>query len=328
MNSLRTAAAALSIGLLSSVMPGFAQDDAPPTIIMVSGPLFDPFFSALKKGADDAARDLGIEYQYSTVQDVNNIQADLARLTDQAVAAQPDVLIVGNFFPDATSPIIKRATEAGLPVIIQDGGYATWKDVGAFTYVGYDPDQLGVRSGNIQVDAGVKNGLCVNHVPGNPTLEALCNAYVKAVTDAGGTGKVLTIPLQDAQNPQAVLQAIQGSLEADPSVDGIMTLGATQTTLAAQAAGETGHADGVIKIGGMGLSTKVLEDIRDGKVMFGVDLQAYLDGYYAIILAYQKAKYDLAPVEPIFVGPRFIYQADAQKVIDVNTKYVGIRGTN
>lgn len=327
MNFLRTAAAALSIGLLPAI-PSYAQDDASPTIIVVSGPLFDPFFSALKKGSDDAAKHLGIEYQYTTVQDANNVQADLARLADQAVAAQPDVLIIGNFFPDATSPIIKRATAAGLPVIIQDGGYATWKDVGAFTYVGYDPDQLGVRSGGIQADAGVKNALCINHVPGNPTLEALCNSYVKAVTDKGGAGKVLTIPLQDAQNPQAVLQAIKGSLEADTTIDGIMTLGATQTTLAAQAAVETGHAEGAIKIGGMGLSTKVLEDIRDGKVMFGVDLQAYLNGYYAMIVAYQKAMFDLSPVEPLFTGPRFVYQADAQKIIDVNTKYVGIRGTN
>lgn len=324
---LRTYAAAISLALLS-VGPALAQDDAAPTIIVVSGPLFDPFFGTLKKGADDAARDLGIEYQYSTVQDLNNVQADLARLLDQAVAAEPDVLVAGNFFPDATGPIIKRATEAGLPVIVQDGGYSTWQDVGAFTYVGYDPDQLGVQAGQIQAAAGVNNGLCVNHVPGNPSLEALCNAYVQAVVDAGGKGKVLTIPVQDAQNPQAVLQAIKGSLQADDTINGIMTLGATQTTLAAQAATESGFADGAIKIGGSGLSTKVLEDVRDGKVMFGVDLQAYLDGYYGILVAYQKAKYDLAPVQPLFVGPRFVYKDDAQKVIDVNAKYVGIRGTN
>ncbi|CVI64130.1 sugar ABC transporter substrate-binding protein (plasmid) [Agrobacterium leguminum] len=303
-------------------------DSKDPVIIMVSGPLFDPFFSALKKGADDAARDLGIEYQYSTVQDANNIQADLARILDQAIASGPDVIVAGNYFPDATSPMIKRATEQGLPIIIQDGGYVTWKDVGALTYVGYDPEKIGTQSGEIQAKAGVKNGLCVNHVPGNPSLESLCNAYVKSITDAGGKGKVLTIAMQDAQNPQANLQAIKGSLEADSSIDGIMTLGATQTTLAAQAAEEAGHEKGAIKIGGSGLSTAVLEGIRDGKVQFGVDLQAYLDGYYGILIAYHKVKYDLAPVEPTFVGPRFIFQDDAQKIIDVNKEYVGIRGTN
>ncbi|MGO4567020.1 sugar ABC transporter substrate-binding protein [Rhizobium sp. 2YAF20] len=303
-------------------------DSENPNIIVVSGPLFDPFFSALKKGADDAASNLNIHYQYSTVQDANNLQADFARLLDQAAATQPDAMVVGNYFPDAMSPVIKRAAEAGINVIIQDGGYSTWKDTGAFTYVGYDPDSLGVESGQIQVKAGVKNGLCVNHVPGNPSLEALCNAYVKAVKDAGGTGKVLTIAVQDAQNPQANLQAMKGALEADPSIDGIMTLGATQTTLAVQASDETGHEQGKIKIGGSGLSTAVLEGIRDGKVQFGVDLQAYLDGYYSILLAYQKVKYNLAPVQPMYAGPRFVYQKDAEKILLVNEKYVGIRGTN
>lgn len=327
MRQFRKLVALVAIGLTAAAAPALAAAKAP-NIIVVSGPLYDPFFSALKKGADDAAKDLGIQYQYQTIQDTNNAQADLARLLDQAVASGPDALIVGNFFPDATGPIIKRATAAGIPVIVQDGGYATWQDVGAFTYVGYDPSALGVQSGKIQVKAGVKDGLCVNHVPGNPTLEALCSEYVKAVTEAGGKAKVLTIALQDAQNPQANLQAMKGALEADRSIDGIMTLGATQTTLAAQAASETGHADGTIKIGGSGLSTKVLEDIRDGKVMFGVDLQAYLDGYYGIVLAYQKVKYDFAPVQPIFAGPRFIYKNDAQKVIDVNAAYLGIRGNN
>ncbi len=53
MTRMRSIAAAMSLAMLS-VMPALAQD-APPSIIVVSGPLFDPFFSALKKGADDAA---------------------------------------------------------------------------------------------------------------------------------------------------------------------------------------------------------------------------------------------------------------------------------
>ena len=280
-----------------AVSGAMAQEPVAPKIIVVSGPLFDPFFSALKLGADAAANNLGIDYQYSAVQDMSNIEADQARLVDQAVASGPDVLIVGNFFPNAISPILKRATEEGIKVIVQDGGYATWQDVGAFTYVGYDPASLGVRSGEIQAEAGAKDVVCINHVPGNPSLEDLCRAYIEAVEDAGGKGRLVTIPASDSQNPQANLQAIRGALESDPDVDGIMTLGATQTVIAAQAAAESGFAPGEVLIGGSGLSTKVLELVRDGEVMFGVDLQAYLDGYYGIVLAYQKAVYDLGPVE-------------------------------
>ena len=34
--------------------------------------------------------------------------------------------------------------------------------------------------------------------------------------------------------------------------------------------------------------------------LFDVDLQGYLDGYFALTIAYQKAKFDMVPAEPVF----------------------------
>lgn len=317
------------LGLVTTAaVPSFAQDQGNPEIIMISGPLFDPFFSALKKGADDAAADLGIEYQYSTVQDVSNVEADFARLVDQAVATGPDVIVMGNFFPNALNPIIKQATESGVPVIIQDGGFDSWRENGASTYIGYDPAVVGALAAQLEIEQGADKGLCVNHVPGNPTLEAACTAYIDAFEGAGGKAKLLTIALQDAQNPQANLQAIRGALESDPTINGIYTMGATQTTISAQAAAESGRADGEIKIVGAGLSTQVLEGVRDGAVLAGLDLQPYLDGYYGLLAAYQLVKYRFIAPEPIITGPRVVLQPDAQNIIDINAQYVGIRGVN
>jgi simple sugar transport system substrate-binding protein len=312
-----------SLALGGLVHPALAKE---PTIIVVSGPLFDPFFGPLKKGADDAAKALGVEYQYSTLQDANNVQADLARLVQQAAARHPDALVVSNFFPDAMGPQIKKASEAGIPVIIMDGGFSTWREVGGLTYVGYDPHSLGVKAGEAQATAGVKHGLCINHVPGNPALEQMCSGYADGLKAGGADAKNLTIPVQDAQNQQANLQAVKGALQADAAIDGIFTLGATQTDLSVRAAQETGR-EGKVKIGGVGLSTKVLEEVRDGKAQFGVDLQAYLDGFYAVTIAYQKAKFDMSPAEPVFAGPRLVFQKDAQRAIDINKEFSGYRGT-
>jgi len=307
------------------VTSALTQTDSP-KIIVVSGPLLDPFFSALKKGADDAARDLKIDYQYSTVSGWDNIEGEFARLITQAGDLKPDALIVSNFFPNALNPILQKASNAGISLIIMDAGYAHWRQVGAFAYVGYDTDELGARSGKIMADSGVKNGLCVNYVPGSLALETACQHYIEAIAAAGGTGKMLAIPLQDSQNPQMVLQAIKGTLNADRSIDGIWSLGAPQTPLAVRAVSEMGYADGAVKIGGTGLSSQVLEGLRDGKILFAADLQAYTYGYYSVIMAYQKARYDLTPIEPVIFGPRFIYHDGAQKILDINEKYVGIRG--
>jgi simple sugar transport system substrate-binding protein len=322
MNKLIAAAALAAIAATGLVGPASAKD---PVIIVVSGPLAEPFFGPLKKGADDAAKALGIEYQYSTIQDFNNVQADLTRLVQQAAARRPDVLVVSNFFPDSMGPQIKKASDSGIPVIVMDGGFESWREVGALAYIGYDTKAVGVQAGEIEAKAGAKHGLCVDHVPGNPALLAMCNGYVEAMKAGGADAKILTIPLPDIQNEQANLQAIKGALAADASIDSIYALGPNQVILSVRAAEEAGH--GNMKIGGLTLSKKVLEAVRDGKVLFDVDLQGYLDGYIGLTMAYQKAKFDMLPAAPVMAGPHFIFQKDAQHIIDINKEYAGYRGT-
>jgi simple sugar transport system substrate-binding protein len=297
-----------------------------PLIIVVSGPLAEPFFGPLKKGADDAAKALGIEYQYSTIQDFNNVQVDLTRLVQQAAARRPDVLVVSNFFPDSMGPQIKKAADSGIPVIIMDGGFESWREVGGLAYVGYDSKAVGAQAGEIEAKAGAKHGLCVDHVPGNPALELMCKGYIEAMKAGGADARMVTIPLPDIQNEHANLQAIKGALAADPAIDAIYALGPSQVMLSVRAVEELNRAAN-FKIGGLTLSKPVLEAVRDGKVLFDVDLQGYLDGYLGLTMAYQKAKFDILPAAPVMAGPHFIFQKDAQHIMDINKEYAGYRGT-
>ena len=50
-------------------------------------------------------------------------------------------------FPDSMGPQIKKAADSGIPVIVMDGGFAQWREVGGLTYVGYDPHDVGVICG-------------------------------------------------------------------------------------------------------------------------------------------------------------------------------------
>lgn len=312
---------------VACVQPALSQD-SPIKIIAVSGPLFDPFFSALKKGADDAASDLGIEYQYTTIQDPSNAQTEITRALDQAVATEPDALIVGNYFPSAMEPIIKRAADAGIPVVVTDGSHETYRDIGAIAFVGFNPPAAGTEAGVKSAELGVKNGICINSVAGNPSLEALCNNYVTAVSEAGGKGKVITLGYEAISNPQQTIQAIKGALEADDTIDGILTLGPAQAELSVQAVEEVGRPISSVKIGTIGLSTRTLEYLRDDKIAMVFDSQPYLDGYYSIIAAYQAVKYRMAPIAPIIVGPRLLTKAEAEEIIEINKTYSGIRGIN
>lgn len=313
-------ASAFSIG---SPPQAFAQ--AKIRIAEMGGPLWDPFFGAMKKGADDAARDLHVNYHWITSTDANNFAADYARLTKQAASQKPAAMVIGNYFPNTMDPIIKQITASGIPVIIQHDGGATWKQDGAIAYVGFDARKLGHTVGKLETDAGAKFGLCVDHVPGNTTLELDCKGYNDAFKAVGGGSKVLTIPFNDASNQTLVANAIKGELQADKKIDAVWTIGAVQGVASVVAVKQSGRK---IVNGSLGLSLGSLEALKKGDLLFIADLQPYLDGYYGILAAYQYAKYKMVPLGAIPTGPLILTKKNVDEVLKINKEYPGVRGAS
>ena len=69
-------------------------------VTVVSGPLTDPFFSAIKSGAEAAGKDLGISVSYTAPKDLSNPVADLSRLQTAALAGKPDAIVISEFLPE------------------------------------------------------------------------------------------------------------------------------------------------------------------------------------------------------------------------------------
>lgn len=324
----RLSAVAATLGLLASgFVAGAAHAADKITIIMDGGPLWDPFFGAMKKGADDAARDLGVNYQWVTGTDPNNFLADYAKLVKQSASRHPDALVIGNYFPDTLDPIIKSISASGIPVIVFHDGGATWKQDGAIGYVGFSARALGRSVAELEIKAGAKHGLCVDHVPGNTTLELDCAGYNDAFKAAGGSSKVLMIQFSDASNPTLVTQAIKGQLQSDPTLDAVWTIGAAQAVDSVEAIDQLGKT-GKIANGSLGLSLGSLEALRAGKLIFIADLQPYLDGYYALLEAFQYAKYRMLPLGQISTGPLMITKDNVDEVLKINKMYPGVRGAS
>jgi simple sugar transport system substrate-binding protein len=316
----------LAVGLLASlgaICSAGAQDK--PRIVMLGGPLWDPFFGAMKKGGDDAARDLDVDYQWITGTDPNNFVADYAKLVKQAASQKPAAMVIGNYFPDTLDPIIKEITASGIPVIIQHDGGASWKDVGAISYVGFSARDLGRSVGERQIAAGAKFGLCVNHVPGNTTLDLDCLGYNDAFKAAGGDSKVLTIQFSDASNQTFVSSAIRGALQSDEKIDAIWTIGAVQGVASVEAVQQSGRK---VVNASLGLSLGSLEALKNGDLLFIADLQPYLDGYYALLAAYQYVQYKMLPMGQISTGPLMITKDNVDEVLKVNDAYPGVRGAS
>ena len=274
-------------------------------IIIVSAPLVDPFFSAMEKGTAAAGADLRVKSEYTAPADFNNLENDFIRLMEAAISQNPDGIVIGNFFPDVQDPGIQDAIDAGIPVVVINSGEPSAKALGAVAFVGQDETQAGLRAGERMIANGVTNGLCMDHVPQNPSTTRRCEGFVAAFDNAGLSSTVFNLPLTDSGDPQAIAAALRGQLSANPDINGVFTLGSGVAESAIQAIADLGVKD-TVTLGTSDLSTNVLNSIVAGDLMFASDQQPYLQGYYGVLIAVQYAEYGLAPSEPVRTGPSLI----------------------
>jgi len=293
-------------------------------IIDVNGDLANPIFPAVLQGTQAAAKELGINFQYSAPPNEDNFVPDYTALIKEAIARHPAAMVIGDFVPSAVDPLIKEATGAGIPVVVMNTGVNNWQADGALTFVGEDPSAAGEAGGAEAVKAGIHHLLCVNGEPANPYLTQRCHGTAKELAGAGGTMAELDIPLIDANNPVASTQAIQGFLSSHPDIDGVEALSsslAVETLDALHNLGRTG-----VKVGTFDVSTAVLQDIQSGKLYWAVDQQPYLQGFDSLQIAAQYVRYHIVPQSPIITGGRIITKSNADQMLAVQAQYPGLVG--
>jgi simple sugar transport system substrate-binding protein len=301
----------LAATLVPSV--GSAQQ-APFRFVVVShGQASDPFWSVVKNGVDAAAKDLGVNVEYQAPGRFDMVA--MSQLIDAAVASKPDGLVVSIPDANALGPAIKRAVDAGIPVISMNSGSDVAQSLGILTHVGQTEFEAGQGGGTQMAIAGVKHALCVNQEVGNTALDLRCNGFKDTMSKQGATVDVLTV---DLANPTDSQQRMQGALSADPTVDGVFTLGPTGAEPALAALRSMGKI-GQIKLATFDLSPAVLTAISQGDMLFAIDQQQYEQGYLPIVLLkLYKSNLNTIANPVLMTGPGFVTKDNALRVIDLS----------
>ncbi|TDE84738.1 substrate-binding domain-containing protein, partial [Deinococcus sp. S9] len=116
-------------------------------------------------------------------------------------------------------------------------------------------------------------------------------------------------------------EAVANYLQRNPTVDGVMALGPVGAEPALQAINSIKRS---VKLATFDLSSTVLNALRDGKMVFAVDQQQYLQGYLPVVLLANYKRYGLLPANDIIAtGPGFVTSQNAAQVIDLTKR--GIR---
>jgi len=301
---------ALTAAALAFASPVLAQN-----IIVVShGQANDPFWSVVKNGVEEAAKDTGASVEYRAPETFDMVA--MSQLIDAAVNQEPDGLVVSIPDGDALGPSIQRAVAAGIPVISMNSGSDVSKGLGALLHVGQDEFDAGVAAGEKLASMGGTTGLCVNQEVGNVALDLRCEGFAE-----GFGGSVTVLPTSN--DPTEIEAKVKASLESNPDIDTIMALGASTAGEPSVAAVKAVGRSGDVNVATFDMSPGFLQSIIDGDAAFAIDQQQFLQGYLSVNFLALNAKYGLMPGGNVPSGPNLITADKAAQVIDLSAK--GIR---
>jgi simple sugar transport system substrate-binding protein len=279
-------------------------------IFVIGGKADDPFWSKVKKGADDAAKVAeltGGSVTWLGPQNYDNLGPDAAKLIRTALSQNPSAIVGPDWVPEAMDDAFKEVVAAGVPLIIYNsGGMDAAKRLGAMNYVGNEEYAAGLGGGEYYGSHGAKNVLCVNTLPGATNTEDRCKGIADAIGKSGGKSSQLPLPSSSFGNPTAVAEAIKAAVLKDNTIDGVITISAGDANSAANAISQASVGDKV-KLASFDMDETGLQRIKEGKQMFSIDQQPYLQGYLAVSLLNGFVNYGLdLPTKPVLTGPGIV----------------------
>lgn len=273
-------------------------------VVTHSGP-GDAFWDRVKSGAERAGSDYGVNVTYNADPD----PAKQSQLIDNAVAQDVDGIVVSMANPDGLQSSIEKAVAAGVPVVTINSGIERSAEFGALTHIGQSETVAGEAVGDRLSDEGLTNVLCVIQEAGNVGLEERCGSAASTFT---GSMENLQV---DGTNDAEVKATIKSKLQADSSIDGILTLGGQYAIDAVGAVEESGSEATVATFD---LSEDVVSNIEDGTILFAVDQQPYVQGFLGVTALYLDSinGNQIGGGQPVYSGPAFVTEENAAEVAE------------
>src|SRR6476659_1016238 len=130
------------------------------------------FWSVAKKGAEQAAKDLGVTLDY---QESNNDAEKQAQLIEAGVTGGCDGIAVSAPNPDAIQSAMDKANDAGIPLVTMNSGASDFQKLHAFTHVGQDEFIAGQAAGTKLKELGATKVLCPIQEANNIGLQQRCD---------------------------------------------------------------------------------------------------------------------------------------------------------
>ncbi|MCC7208655.1 MAG: substrate-binding domain-containing protein [Anaerolineae bacterium] len=267
--------------LIALIAPGVATTaQEPEEYVMVSNVAAHPYWLDAQYGGRDAAAELGVTWTYVGPADFNT--PEQVTTLEQVIARKPAGIIVAALEPDALSPAIDRAIEAGIPVVTVDTDAPNSKRM---TYLGTDNYQAGrVLGDRIGVVLNGEGQVGIATVPGQFNLEERIRG-LNDVLAAKYPNIQVVATVDDKNDDSATADAVVAMLQAHPDIDLVTSMNAVGAGVAA-ALRQTGQA-GTVKAVVFDITDPILDALEDGTLDSTLVQRTYMMTYVGVHLLYR-----------------------------------------
>ena len=305
---LKTTSTLLFAGVIAAgtmMVPVAAQAAGERFVLISHADDADSWWNTIKNAIKEAgaAVDAKVEYRNPPTGDL----ADMARIVEQAVASNPDGIIVTIADFDVLRGAIGKAIKKGIPVsTINSGTVEQSEKLGALMHIGQPEYDAGFGAGKQAKKAGIKSYVCVNHYIENPASIERCQGYADAI------GAELNM-IDVGKDPLDIEKKVQAYLRKNDKIESVLTLGPTSAHPTIRALTKTRQA-GKMYFGTFDLSSEIAKAIKEDVIKFAIDQQPYLQGYMPVVILSLYSRYGIVPSNNINSGPGFITKANIAQV--------------
>jgi simple sugar transport system substrate-binding protein len=287
-----------------------------PRVVFISGKPVDPFGAAIKNGADQAAKDFGVDYVFQSPNGTSfpeQIQTTLA-----AIATKPDGMGICYFdktFEDSTT----KALDAGIKVVLYNNNRFEGENKPAderiprLAFVGQDEGTSGDKLASVFVPtlkAGT-NVLLINPFPVAYVLTLRRDGVARVLDQAGFQHQDLNM---DSTGDEGKYLSIIGPyLQTHPEIGAVVGMGNPGANPAAKYLSDNQLS---YPIATFDVGAETSNYIQQGVIAMAINQQPYLQGYMTIANLALALKFGFQPVD-VNTGTEIVDKSNIAEVLQL-----------
>jgi ribose transport system substrate-binding protein len=264
----------------------------------------NPYFQAVRIGAESAAKILGAKVIQYVPTKPDSIPEQLSQVED-VIVKKPDAIVFIPVDYKALVPAVEKINGAGIPVVNITDRIASGNVV---AYVGADDYNIGLATARHLLKAlgGTGNVVILEGVKGSLTNTDRVRGFNDALKEFSGARLVASQPA-NYQRLQA-LQVMENLMQSHPQIDGILAANDPMAVGALEALDGANRKALVIGING---SREAVELIKSGKLLASGDFNGFIQGCLGTEIALRAVRKQSTPKE-IMLKPVVIDKTNYQ----------------